>query len=1139
MFEVFLSYAHEDGSRCDIVEDVLQRLLPSCVYRDIRVMAGGYDWVTQVERVLTQSNVVPVVVLIASEASARSDAVRRELALAAERGLVVIPVELDPGACSAFGLPSTIHRIDGTRSVAALERELLVALTEPVRRRLDVLRHNAFEWAKSLTIERSFWRSDDQRRVFDPDAPRGRALIAHGGSGKSVLIASTLRALEQRPGIYPVVVTPESLNDQDMAKLLASLGVHDPSWLASCVGGWRNAACTRQQELRLLFVVDGLDRVSPRDPSVARWLKLLSDAAPTLVGCRPEVWDDFYATRVSIEALPVEPLDVVRVKEILLAEHLPFAQQTSTPLLCVPLFLDIALELGKSWGSAPTTQSAFLSAAVDAVVAEPVPRAVPYRELLDKLARIQLRDLRFEVDIADVLDGEGNRLDVALDQLRKTGLLAFRSGRDGTTRLRLRHDLLDAYVVARLLTDADDAPQLRAALTARLSIGCGWSFSSMLLRVAHETGCRDVCDEVFRDYLRILDRKPDTEDRARQNPTDMDRAWAVTFALRSAIDCALPTVLRALRICSLPQPAPNGPISGSSLSDGEQRITQVAASTLASALAGISRGTAEQASQVVPVLEAVLANRAWKLRKRVVEGLGRFQNFELARKALVRFAHEELERPTGRDLAVLDSVVRAIDGRTDDDAVDLLERIALDPDVHREEPRVQRVAARLLRRRGGRAVGEAPMTVEEIVAGLKPWASASEYTDWRVVQEYAELVSSRVRNGVGPNGPEVLEALCGALDHVQTFARCPVAEALGEFGELRALDALAMELNEHEVPVEVWRSCVVGLTRQLVADSDPRTRQVRKARMLELARIARIRGDGELEQTLIDSALGSAASRGGDWYIDENVVEAWPRFGPGAELRCVRSDQPGHIDPRVEALIYEDDRRSAGPAHETKYRLVSIIAESDQRFRCEFQAIDWPTARGFHRALRDRRREFAGSSERPWIVPPPLGTSASPSIAVVHVAVVCAGCTLLLARRSASVVYWPGAWSASFEEQVTTQDFADEHALENAARRGFKEEFGEWPVGEVRVLACIHELDLQNPAFVVLLRTPATAQQILDDRRGPAAPPHGHEVARLHSIPFDEAEFVRFEKRNGEVRTLHPTARARVRIALSSGRAFA
>jgi hypothetical protein len=68
-----------------------------------------------------------------------------------------------------------------------------------------------------------------------------------------------------------------------------------------------------------------------------------------------------------------------------------------------------------------------------------------------------------------------------------------------------------------------------------------------------------------------------------------------------------------------------------------------------------------------------------------------------------------------------------------------------------------------------------------------------------------------------------------------------------------------------------------------------------------------------------------------------------------------------------------------------------------------------------------------------------------------------------------------------------------------------------------------------------LLRTSATGEQVRASWLGPGRPSHHYEAADVYWIRFDERELARFEKSRGASRVLHPTARARIRLALTSG----
>ena len=161
-----------------------------------------------------------------------------------------------------------------------------------------------------------------------------------------------------------------------------------------------------------------------------------------------------------------------------------------------------------------------------------------------------------------------------------------------------------------------------------------------------------------------------------------------------------------------------------------------------------------------------------------------------------------------------------------------------------------------------------------------------------------------------------------------------------------------------------------------------------------------------------------------------------------------------------------------------------------------------------------------------WIEPVPLGSTALPTIAVVHGIVLTSDDHLLLAKRSARAHYAPAHWSASFEEQLNEHDFNEEaDPFTNAACRGFREEFGgDLTPDQVVALSAVLQLDLLNVAMIMLLQPDLTAAQIQESWR--SGPLDAWEAQELQSLPIRDLD--RLSRGDADpFMPLHTTSRLR------------
>ncbi len=877
--EVFISYSRRDRALCDQVVALINGELGYKTFRDVDDFTPGYVWREQIKEALEQPGLLPYVVLLSTKAAqANPDRIEEELRTARELGLTVIPIEFDSGVTrellgkAGFPKPGAIDYADPIEPdanyaiTAWIEDKLRRALTSHVSRRLDKCRLEAQRWSEGLRKDPSFWEAI-WRSYFSWDGPYGLprsvVLTARGGSGKSFLLAHCVRELLDRPDVYPILVNEEMLRTA-ATSLPQLFGARDRDLLARQIDALAAApppGRASRKPLRVIFVVDGLDQmVVPGDAGqrqLVAGLNLLSNVAPVLIGCREEIWES-YADRVSVLVAPVAELDQAHV-EMLLRQH-GLLSTPPNPLLKVPLFLDVALSWAGQRQTMPPTATAFLSRMwSDAVAQGGGAQSVDEGRdwLIHAIAELQLRTLSYDVPVAELKRTLGFmwEFEQGLTKLRDSGVLVVKVPQgDGSPTVRLRHDLVDNYSMLRVLLFTSDKSARIRDLCNRCDKDCGWSLLAMLIRYAHDEQDEAIRREVFSEFLFILDRK-------RWDDGAMARAWAVTHALRDSFDAVFDLIIEVLGgepLASLDRDDPAQRALIHSTLGPPARLTQEAASTLASAFMRLEHGDVRDAAKAVPVLAAGL--RKWPLRARFLEALGKFNTPE-ALDAIIAFARSQLERRD--DIDVLLYVARSLAAFDEaPGALDMLRKLARvdlagfpeSENAAGRLSRLHRIAAEVLYRVRPNEVMVPLSDEDEIIFGLRIWeTNGGRYSDWHEVQGYAIDVGRRRARGE-TFGPRVLQALVGAMEHDQSYVRGAVARALGYFDALEARDALLAELKEVSVSAEVRAACFHALRLQANRLKGTAERQGCAALLLREADAAKRAGATLVEHELIELA---------------------------------------------------------------------------------------------------------------------------------------------------------------------------------------------------------------------------------------------------------------------------------------------
>ena len=270
------------------------------------------------------------------------------------------------------------------------------------------------------------------------------------------------------------------------------------------------------------------------------------------------------------------------------------------------------------------------------------------------------------------------------------------------------------------------------------------------------------------------------------------------------------------------------------------------------------------------------------------------------------------------------------------------------------------------------------------------------------------------------------------------------------------------------------------------------------------------------------------------WFIDNNCIEVLEPMLPGlssSSILRIASPERSPIAPVAQAMVTEEDRNAVGVGYETKYRFTAVGRGADGNVNATVVPDSWENGAGFHRHLRKYggyRLEQDGS----WIQCVPFGLSCLPGVVSVHVIVLSADDRILLSQRSQQVLYYPGAWSVTFEEQLTNSDLhTASDAAASAARRGFREEFGLDLPGspdQIVTLSALLELSTLNLAVVVLAISDAPAELIIDRWKSNPRPTSHWEAQAVVSSKLSDFPDASID--GVQAQLLHPTAQMRIRM---------
>ena len=997
-------------------------------------------------------------------------------------------------------------------------------LSDHYRLLLRERRDKANTWCTQVLGDNrdDFWEADWRERLHPiADTPQSLVLTASGGGGKSVLAAHVVRhLLQDDANNCPIVLNrPEDLRSRIIhGSLIAH--VRDLIGASSAEELSRYINTMHEAHHRVLVVVDGLDalidKMSTQDMSVL--LKELANLSCLLVPCRTEVWQRFFA-RLSIEQRPLRPLSAKVVQRVLPSKFL--TGQINLPVLRVPFYLNAALMLASGFDDLPNTETGLLKDLLRHYVkpaTSPLPSARGLEPIFDRLAELQLQSTAYEVSRNALLAAtqgfrEANR---AIEYLEDIGVVREQTSGQQLT-VRLNHDLLDCFNIARLMIQYDQR-RLRQLIYDHATEFAGWNVISMLIQIGHDTKDQALLRELFSELLKMLDRK-------HLGDTRMGRAWAATYVLRDKVTVLLPLILECLDAPETLRPDhPDSP-NGSRLGPNA-RITQEAASSLASAFDALDDRTASRPAEAIPVLSKGLYR--WKLRKRFVEALAKYHE-PAAVNELIIFARKELKDQG--DLVLLGEIAEALGnvGETLTEiqrrpCLQVLEEIIGAPDL---DARTRRAAIEAKNRLTWPIVAVVPEIDEaEIITYLDPRDhTRDDYSDWRVVKRYAEYAYDRIVDDQLTQS--LLDALLLAFTHDQLFVRTAVAACLGQADDPAARAALLGELLTPSLSWDVREACLEALDTQIREASGPVQRALLRWLVLDAAQQA--------AEHDLPAANGLAKLVAKWWDISEPIVtrgafEISPPLvttqAASAPTIDLLPTEAAPIDAWIRDLISTDDYARVGEGWEAKYRTVSVGRLDENSLAISLAPTTWEESASFHCAMIRMQPVLRSNADRiisSWL----RGQTAFPGIICVHSIVVTGDNKVVKARRGSNTIYASGRWSVSFEEQLTTTDLESTayDAVTSAALRGFREEF-QLPSNtcRVRVVSAIMEFPITNLSILVAIEAEAASDAF--SRALAAAQGPNRELTDVEFIDIIDNELLAEIQRPD----LHPTSAVRIRV---------
>lgn len=354
-------------------------------------------------------------------------------------------------------------------------------------------------------------------------------------------------------------------------------------------------------------------------------------------------------------------------------------------------------------------------------------------------------------------------------------------------------------------------------------------------------------------------------------------------------------------------------------------------------------------------------------------------------------------------------------------------------------------------------------------------------------------------------------------------------------GVARVIQGLLLEMLGDGVDYGIRMNQRSVQLRQLIAEvTEPKARQAARCLVLRVAREAAMRGLHAVANDLNWVATeGSVTSV--DWLVEKECLEVTApavfREQRASMVFRIAATENHPIAPGVARLIETEDMVAVGAGFEPKFRFVGVERLRDDLLNATVVRDRWETGAGFHHHLRTKGG-FLLIDNGKCLDFVPFGPACLPGVATAHAIILTSDKKVILARRSDKTEYAPGAWSASFEEQITSSDIRGGfEAAAAAARRGFQEEFGmELPktADSIAVLSTVLEIGNLNLSVVVAVFSDASANEIIRRWESEPRPVSHWEATAIEAVGLDRSKSRMLDE--SVFSSFHPTSLMRIRM---------
>lgn len=1009
-------------------------------------------------------------------------------------------------------------------------------------RRLQKLREEARAWAKSVLM--TIWSTEDFSTNTDSASSIRNALnqsianreisrlaiVGPGGFGKTKQLARTLvYLLDENPNLFfPVIVNPQDLKD-GAGMLRKKLGLGSDPWnepLSLVEGAYAWA------QGHIFFIIDSLERFD-QVKAAANELRVLNTSATICITSRPETWgavEDILAFKDE-EIVRTCEINSETAAKLLGIEYGEFARQRS--YLRQPVFLDMAIHLLRTddlnkniKAIAVESKTALLDALTrwacdqDGGSVDAQHEINTRNELLRGIAKIQVEQSRFDIARSKLLEVDSSlakERDKALEYLTaiRPLIIEFKNA-DGEIRLRLRHDIVDSHNISRLLLDR---PGLRKEMLKTFDNSFDQIVYEGVVQIAHDIGRSDIIDEFFACFLRAIDNKHNKKYQA--------SAWNTGYVITAKIPLFLDRLKKTFCGDFLLDELPSVPGEAVSSLD-PPRLTEAALSSVASMFLGAKPVSILDSDGALLRALDKYAKKA-RYRGRILEAVAKLDDGrDGAINILERFGHDREALSNDRPVAIyiangLAGIARfkpCLCKRAIDAVTAMIE--LLESEINEVDLPILRILYH--RRNEIRKIDNQSSLPEfdekepEFLQGLRLYerCDISRLSDWAIFEYYCLRIRANRAVFNGEVSQLVVQALGRGFWHDQVRCHEYAASALGAvdhpFSRGILLHILAFETNDRTV------TAVIGaLTEQVLRLKNREREQLAFLRAFKRAAAERHRRmDAINYRADLIRKLYSVFDRSDSALVTEGCIEIIS-LEPTVQF-CTAP--PGQFEESQWSwLTDEETSADVGPELEQKLSILGASTWAVAANELQCAPASWKVPARAHRAVTARMKDIERKSRKEistnegekglmhydTLVERHIEAAAhlytvweegfrlaffQPSIAVVHVIVTTQSKQLLKARRSLSAFSYPGAWAATFEEQIRRSDLESLPVLDSVVKRGIREEFQvELEPTDLKIVsAClIMEWPILNPGILIhahihgdgkeFLRTDLTIQE--------------------------------------------------------------